>query len=108
MHVLFFSSDSCKKTAVVLTGAIGTVEFINCQSMECQVQAVSEYFVIDETVMAFISPCTLCQMCFMYFQKKKRKYKKERLLYLSFDLVRDHTKFNNYMQWLSFGNGPYR
>lgn len=29
--------DNCKKTAVVLDGAIGTVEFINCQSAQCQV-----------------------------------------------------------------------
>jgi len=55
--MFFFCLDSCKKTAVVLKGAIGTVEFINCQSMECQVQAVSGYSVIDLTVMAFfVSP----------------------------------------------------
>ena len=36
--LLLILSDNCKKTAVVLDGAIGTVEFINCQSVQCQVR----------------------------------------------------------------------
>ena len=36
-YLLLILSDNCKKTAVVLDGAIGTVEFINCQSVQCQV-----------------------------------------------------------------------
>ncbi|XP_020617448.1 adenylyl cyclase-associated protein 2-like [Orbicella faveolata] len=41
--------DSCKKTAVVLKGAIGTVEFINCQSMECQIDGSVPTVSIDKT-----------------------------------------------------------
>lgn len=41
--------DSCKKTAVVLEGAIGTVEFINCQSMECQINGSVPTVSIDKT-----------------------------------------------------------
>lgn len=29
--------DSCKKTAVVFEDAISMVEFVNCQSVKCQV-----------------------------------------------------------------------
>ena len=62
MHSFSAHSDSCKKTAVVLKGAIGTVEFINCQSMECQVQAVSGYSVIKKLLLLLFvftefSPC---------------------------------------------------
>ncbi|CAH3188841.1 unnamed protein product [Porites evermanni] len=41
--------DNCKKTAVVLDGAIGTVEFINCQSVQCQVNEKVPTVSIDKT-----------------------------------------------------------
>ena len=61
--MFFFCSDSCKKTAVVLKGAIGTVEFINCQSMECQVQAVIRYSDINQTVSSFFFLFLLTNAC---------------------------------------------
>ncbi|RMX46727.1 hypothetical protein pdam_00015675 [Pocillopora damicornis] len=41
--------DGCKKTAVVLEDAIGTVEFINCQSMQCQINGMVPTVSIDKT-----------------------------------------------------------
>lgn len=41
--------DNCKKTAVVLDGAIGTVEFINCQSAQCQINDSVPTVSIDKT-----------------------------------------------------------
>ena len=35
-------TDGCKKTAIVFDDAISTCEFVNCQSVQCQVRNLAK------------------------------------------------------------------